>query len=89
MNKFEVCLLIGSSILIILYIVVLIFDSVITAKGSKTYQKYVETIQEQNLLLTNDINVTNEILELLLQKINDDKKENNDCKGEENNEKNV
>lgn len=88
MNKFQMCLLIGSSILIILYLVGVTFDCVISTKRNKTYQKYVEVIQEQNLLLTEDINVTNKIIELLLQNESVSKNIDNERKGEERNEEN-
>ncbi|EGC75622.1 hypothetical protein HMPREF0490_00821 [Lachnospiraceae bacterium 6_1_37FAA] len=83
MNKFEASLLIGSSILIILYIVGAVLNSIVTSKRNQTYQEYTEIIRKQNLLLKEDINLTNKILKLLSDKICEDKKENDSYKQEE------
>lgn len=64
-------------------------DSITTAKRNQTYQEYVEIIRNQNSLLIEDINVSNKILELLLNKICKDKKENNAYEEEEKNEENA
>lgn len=89
MNKFEASLLIGSSMLIILYIVGAILDSITTAKRNQTYQEYIKTIRNQNSLLIEDINVSNKILELLLNKMCEDKKENGAYEEEKKNEENA
>lgn len=89
MNKFEAFLLIGSSILIILYIVGAVLDSIVTSKRNQTYQEYTEIIRKQNLLLKEDINLTNKILKLLLDKMCEDKKENGNYKEEEKDEENA
>lgn len=79
----------GGLILIVLYVVGVILDSITTAKRNQTYQEYVEIIRNQNSLLIEDINVSNKILELLLNKICKDKKENNAYEEEEKNEENA
>lgn len=89
MNKFEASLLIGSSILIILYIVGAVLDSIVTSKRNQAYQEYTEIIRKQNLLLKEDINLTNKILKLLLDKMCEDKKENDSYKQEGKDEENV
>lgn len=89
MYKFQIYLFVGGLILIVLYVVGVILDSITTAKRNQTYQEYVEIIRNQNSLLIEDINVSNKILELLLNKICKDKKENNAYEEEEKNEENA
>ena len=83
MYKFQIYLFVGILILIVLYVVGVILDSITTAKRNQTYQEYVETIRNQNSLLIEDINVSNKILELLLNKMCEDKKENDAYEEEE------
>ncbi|MFR1944961.1 MAG: hypothetical protein ACLS20_06645 [Faecalimonas umbilicata] len=89
MYKFQIYLFVGGLILIVLYVVGVILDSITTAKRNQTYQEYVETIRNQNSLLIEDINVSNKILELLLNKMCEDKKENDTYEEEEKNEENA
>jgi hypothetical protein len=89
MYKFQIYLFVGVLILIVLYVVGVILDSITTAKRNQTYQEYVETIRNQNSLLIEDINVSNKILELLLNKMGEDKKENDTYEEEEKNEENA
>lgn len=74
MYKFQIYLFVGVLILIVLYVVGVILYSITTAKRNQTYQEYVETIRNQNSLLIEDINVSNKILELLLNKMCEEKK---------------
>lgn len=89
MYKFQIYLFVGGLILIVLYVVGVILDSITTAKRNQTYQECVETIRNQNSLLIEDINVSNKILELLLNKMGEDKKENDTYEEEEKNEENA
>lgn len=89
MNKFQIYLFIGLLILIVLYVVGAILDSITTAKRNQTYQEYIKTIRNQNSLLIEDINVSNKILELLLNKMCEDKKENDAYEEEKKNEENA
>lgn len=89
MNKFQMYLFIGLLILIVLYVVGAILDSITTAKRNQTYQQYIKTIRNQNSLLIEDINVSNKILELLLNKMCEDKKENDAYEEEKKNEENA
>lgn len=89
MNKFQMYLFIGLLILIVLYVVGAILDSITTAKRNQTYQEYIKTIRNQNSLLIEDINVSNKILELLLNKMCEDKKENDAYEEEKKNEENA
>ena len=89
MNKFQMYLFIGLLILIVLYVVGAILDSITTAKRNQTYQEYIKTIRNQNSLLIEDINVSNKILELLLNKMCEDKKENDAYGEEKKNEENA
>lgn len=82
-------LFIGLLILIVLYVVGAILDSITTAKRNQTYQEYIKTIRNQNSLLIEDINVSNKILELLLNKMCEDKKENDAYGEEKKNEENA
>lgn len=89
MNKFQMYLFVGGLILIVLYVVGAILDSITTAKRNQTYQEYIKTIRNQNSLLIEDINVSNKILELLLNKMCEDKKENDAYEEEKKNEENA
>lgn len=89
MYKFQMYLFVGVLIFIVLYVVGVILDSITTEKRNQTYQEYVETIRNQNSLLIEDINVSNKILELLLNKMCEDKKGNDAYEEEEKNEENA